>query len=236
MRCIYCQNYPWSQEGKGEEYGAKELAGIFENLRGKGCHNWNLVSPTPWIPQIREALNMVDGKKLPVVYNTSGYERKKVIRDCSDMVDVFLFDLRYSRNETAKEASDTDNYADFARSALKEAWDIKGPVSLDGNGAAISGVICRILVLPGHSDEAVENIRWLNETLGKKVSISIMSQYVPCHKALDSEPWNRPISMEEYREAVETARSCGFEGGWIQEYGKSVSLDLVGYRMRPDGS
>lgn len=234
LRCVYCQNHPWSQEGQGEKYGAENLAGVFVELKRRGCHNWNLVSPTPWLPQIRDALRTAraDEDPLPIVYNTSGFERPEILETFNDVTDVFLTDLRYAWHESALEGSGNGAYAESARAALREMWRLKGPLKTDERGIAISGTICRILVLPGRADEAVGNLRWLAETVGTDVSLSLMAQYLPLYKAVSMESWNRQITEDEYTAVCDEAEKLGFSNGWIQEYGVPAEKNLVGKDMQ----
>jgi putative pyruvate formate lyase activating enzyme len=235
LKCLYCQNYPWSQEAAGEKYSVESLAAIMCQLRDHGCHNWNLVSPTPWLPMIMEALKKVEekGKLLPVVYNTSGYEREEILETLRGKITVYLPDLRYAREETAAEGSGADNYVRYSRAALKEMWRQVGALKLDNNGVAVSGLICRILILPELAEEACLNIRWLAENIGTDVTLSIMSQYTPAYKATATEPWNRRITHEEYRQVCDQAKLCGFSSGWIQDYNNQLNSDLIGYNMHP---
>ena len=234
MKCLYCQNFPWSQDGHGERYSAEEMAAILTKLHREGCHNWNLVSPTPWLPQIREAVNSVKhaGVSLPVVYNTSGFERVEVLTEYEDLTDIYLADLRYSRSGSAKAGSDAAGYVDAARAAFLEMWRQKGPLKLDGQGVAVSGTICRLLILPGLANEVVENLEWLAGHVGPGVAISLMSQYVPAHKAPGQEPWGRAISAQEYGMACEAMERLGFTEGWIQDLEEAAPKGLVGYEMK----
>lgn len=234
LACLYCQNYPWSQEGRGELYDAGALAKLFETIHAQGCHNWNLVSPTPWWPQIREAIRTVRGRgmSLPVVVNTSGFERVEVLEELRDVADIYLTDLRYAKPETALEGSGSAAYPDAARDALRAMWRMAGPVKTDRDGIAVSGTICRVLVLPGRADEAVDTLRWMAGAIGTGVSLSLMAQYQPLYKAPAQPPWDRTVTRAEYEQVCEEADRLGFVEGWIQEYGGNVPDGLVGHRMQ----
>jgi len=234
LKCLYCQNYPWSQEGKGRRYSAEELEEVFRALARDGCHNWNLVSPTPWLVQIEKALDAVrkDGISFPVVYNTSGFERVEIIERLRGLVDVYLTDLRYSRESSAEEGSGTGKYVASARAALKKMFEAAGPLKLDGDGMAVSGTICRLLILPGRAVEAVENLEWMAREIGNGVAVSVMAQYVPAHKAVSKAPWNRNITEGEYGLVCDAVDRLGFSAGWIQDYEKKVSEDFAGFRMK----
>ena len=225
MKCLYCQNSPWSWRGEGVDKSIPELTAIFRDLATKDrVENWNLVSPTPYLPFIREAVAPLikEGIRLPFVWNSSGYEKVETLEEYKDLCDWALFDLRYSRGKTAAEASAAPNYVEAARSALK--WAYKH-----------TKVICRILVLPGHADEAIENLAWIATELSNKLPVSIMSQYTPAYKALETPPFNRGVTQEEYDEVTEAAADFGFEQGWIQGFGAAdPKLALLGENMSSD--
>lgn len=235
LRCVYCQNYPWSQEGSGDIYSVEELAGIFRQLRQSGCHNWNLVSPTPWLPMIVPALELAghDGPCLPVVYNTSGFEREETLQALAGKVDVYLTDLRYARPESALAGSGAPEYIDVARGALKEMWRQAGRIRYDERGLAVAGVICRLLILPGHAEEVCENLEWLADQVGVGVALSVMAQYTPAYRAVQSAPWNRRITREEYRLVCRKVEALGFSAGWIQDYDTLTNERLVGFNLKP---
>jgi putative pyruvate formate lyase activating enzyme len=235
MRCLYCQNYPWSQQGQGRSGDAGWLAGILEAVRGAGCHNWNLVSPTPWWPWILEAIETAarSGARLPVVVNTSGFENLETLRALEGVVDVFLTDLRYARAASAAEGSDAERYVDVARAALREMWRQVGPLETDADGVARRGTICRVLVLPGRAAEAVESLQWLAETVGAGIAVSVMAQYTPLYQARHRPPWDRGVTPAEYGQVTEAVEALGFETGWVQEWGQPAPEGLLGCEMAP---
>ncbi len=232
LRCRYCQNYPWSQEGAGTLLPPGGLAGVLAALRRRGCHQWNLVSPTPWLASIVEALESIPAdERLPVAYNTSGFERAEVLEALAGRVQIYLTDLRYSRPATAAAQSDCAAYPGVAREACRLMWRQVGPLRLDDDGVAVSGLICRLLVLPGHAEEAVDNLRWLAETLGTDVAVSVMAQYTPAWKALEGPPWNRGVTRPEYDRVREAVDALGFENGWVQDLGGETEDALLGFAM-----
>jgi len=226
MKCLYCQNSPWSWRGEGVDKTIPELTEIFRELAVKDrVENWNLVSPTPYLPFIREAVEplLKEGIRLPFVWNSSGYERVETLEAYRDLCDWALFDLRYSRNETALRASAAPGYVEASRAAVRWAWERK------------KGLIVRILVLPGHADEAIENLAWLATELSNEVSVSVMSQFTPAYKALETPPFDRMVTEEEYESVTEAAADLGFENGWIQGYeAADPKLALLGENMGPD--
>ena len=236
LRCLFCQNYPWSQEGEGRVVDEAELAGILQALHEQGCHNWNLVSPTPWLPWIHAAWERVvaRGVRCPVVYNTSGFERVEIVRGLERWVDVYLTDLRYARTESAAEGSGCGPYVTAARDALVEMWRQTGPLVTDRDGIAVRGTICRLLVLPGRAEEAVANLEWLAGAVGTGIPVSVMAQYTPAYQAVArGEPWSRRPTEAEYATVVEAVERLGFGEGWVQEYEAPVPDHLVGFKMSP---
>jgi len=233
LRCVYCQNHPWSQGGTGDDLSIDALRDIFKRVAEKGCHNWNLVSPTPWLPQIREAAAPLlrAGISLPFVYNTSGFEAPETLEAFSDLADIALIDLRYATPEAAFEGSDARQYVEASRRAFLWFWNHLGPLETDAEGLAKRGVICRLLALPGRVSEAVANLEWLAKRVGNGVHISVMSQYTPVYRATQLAGWNRKVLEEEYALLTEAAEDLGFENGWIQEFEGEAPADLLGQTM-----
>lgn len=227
MKCLYCQNSPWSWRGEGQDKSVGELAAIMRDLALKDrIENWNLVSPTPYLPFIREAAASLrgDGIVLPFVWNSSGFERVETLEEYAELCDWALFDLRYSSDETAVKVSASQGYVAAARSAVKWAWN-RRPDRL----------IVRLLVLPGHADEAIENLAWLATEVSSEVPVSIMSQFTPAYKALNTPPFDRCVTEEEYESVVEAADDFGFNNGWTQGFGAAdPKLALLGENMSPD--
>ena len=226
MRCLYCQNSPWSWGGEGRDMSVAELAGIFRDLACKDrVENWNLVSPTPYLPCIREAAATLkaEGIRLPFVWNSSGYERVETLEEYSDLCDWALFDLRYSRDETAMSASAAPGYVAASRAAVRWAWEKR------------KGLIVRVLVLPGHADEAMENLAWLATELSSEVHVSIMSQYTPAYRAKGTPPFDRGVTEGEYESVTEAAADFGFANGWTQGFGAAdPKLAFLGENMGAD--
>ena len=258
MKCLYCQNSPWSWRGEGVDKTIPELTAIFRELAVKDrVENWNLVSPTPYLPFIREAVKPLfdEGIRLPFVWNSSGYERVETLEEYSDLCDWALFDLRYSRDETAIAASAAPGYVAAARAAVKWAWEREVKVEGEGEQRNLSTcafglqkdsnhhcspspftftshLIVRLLVLPGHADEAIENLAWLATELSNEIPVSIMSQFTPAYKALETPPFDRGVTEEEYASVTEAAADFGFENGWIQGFGAAdPKLALLGENM-----
>ena len=237
MKCLYCQNSPWSWKGEGEDVSVERLTSILRGLAvDDGCANWNLVSPTPYLPFIRAAARPLasEGVRLPFVWNSSGYESAGTLAEYKDLCDIALFDLRYADDATARAASSAPGYVAASRAAVKWAWDNLGRLDCDEPGRATRGLIVRILVLPGHADEAIANLAWLASECSPTVHVSVMSQYTPAYKALGAPPFDRPVTEEEYESVAEAAADFGFENGWLQGFeSRSADLDLLGESMPP---
>lgn len=232
MKCLYCQNSPWSWNGRGDDITVERLTDIFRELAVKDrCVNWNLVSPTPYLPFIREAVRPLfdEGIRIPFVWNSSGYESVATLDEYSELCDTALFDLRYSNDATAATASSAPGYVSAARAAVR--WAYERPA----RGGGTPPLIVRILVLPGHADEAIENLAWIATELSPEIPVSIMSQFTPAYRALETPPFNRKVTEEEYESVTEAAADFGFENGWIQGYeAANPSLALLGENM-PEG-
>ena len=233
MKCLYCQNSPWSWKGEGTDLTVPGLADILRDLALKDrVENWNLVSPTPYLPFIREAAEILkkEGVSLPFVWNSSGYERVETLASYAELCACALFDLRYAHNATAIRYSSAPGYVEAARAAVRWAWmrTVCGKSSLPH-------LIVRILVLPGLADEAIENLAWLATELSNEIPVSIMAQYTPAYKALEMPPLNRAVTRDEYEAVTEAAADFGFENGWIQGYEASdPKLALLGENMTAD--
>lgn len=217
MRCVYCQNYEISSEGKGKEITVERLAEIFLELREKGAQNIELVNPTHFAPRILRSIELAkhQGLGLPIVYNTGGYERVETLRMFDGTVDIYLPDVKYYSEETAKQLSSATDYFNTAMSAVEEMVRQTGKPRFDDNGMMISGVIVRHLVLPGLYKDSVEVIRRLGEHFGDKILFSLMSQYTPFGKVKTSaelSTFNRRITTFEYRKALEAVYEAGLEG------------------------
>ena len=216
LRCRFCQNWEVSRFEAGVEVSVEELAGVFLELQKKGAHNLNLVTPTHYAYQIAESILLArrDGFSLPVVWNSSAYEKPEVISLVSSFVDIFLPDLKFVREEVSSRLTEVSDYWKWASRAVRRMIELKGELAVD-RGLAVRGVIVRHHVLPGGLSDTEEVLSFLAE-LSPNTWLSLMNQYFPCGEAFEIPPLNRRLSREEYRRAVETARSLGFENGWFQ--------------------
>jgi putative pyruvate formate lyase activating enzyme len=220
LHCVYCQNYPISQLGEGNEVTAEELAGMMLRLEQKGCHNINLVTPTHYIPQILEALALAVEQEfnLPIVYNTSGYELPETLKLMEGAVDIYLPDMRYADSAPARLYSGAADYPEINRAAVKEMYGQVGDLLLDEEGIARRGLIIRHLVLPGNLAGTERTMEFIAEEISPDTYISLMSQYFPAYKAVGNPLLDRRITTAEYAAAQDIMETYGLTNGWIQEY------------------
>lgn len=222
LRCVYCQNREISRGEAGKAISAERLRDIFLSLESKGAANINLVTPTHYVPQIVRALELAKeaGMKLPVVYNSSGYERVETLRLLEGLVDIYLPDMKYSRSESAARYSGAPDYPERVKEALAEMVRQTGSVAFsEETGMLKRGVVVRHLVLPGHVKEAGEIIRYLVNSFGDRIYISIMNQYTPCTELADYPELDRKVTKREYERVLQEALDAGVENGFFQEGG-----------------
>lgn len=221
LNCIYCQNYEISQCGKGKEITIQTLADIFIKQQEKGAHNINLVTPTMYVYQIIEAIKLArkNGLKIPIIYNSNGYENIETIKMLNGYIDVYLPDLKYYTNELSKKYSNVDNYFEVATNAIKEMYSQVGNAVFDDNGIIQKGVIIRHLVLPNHIQNTKNILKWINENMPKDIYVSVMAQYFPTYKAKNDSLINRKLNKKEYKEVFNYLYSLDLQNGYIQELG-----------------
>ena len=218
LGCVYCQNRAISREGLGKIVSQEALSGLFFRLQQQGAHNINLVTPTHFAPWIIEAVERYrkEGGSLPIVYNTGGYERKEAIAALSETVDIYLTDLKYAEAQTAKKYSGAADYPKVAREALAEMLRAVGEPQFDEEGMLKRGVVVRLLVLPSAEYEAMMNLKWIKETFGDSLIISIMNQYTPVGEQLPKELAS-PLPERAYATVVDYAKKLNFKYAYIQE-------------------
>lgn len=221
MNCVFCQNYEISQQGKGKEISIEELADIFIKQQEKDVENINLVTPTSYVPQILEAIKIArkNGLKLPIVYNTNGYEKVETLKMLEGYVDIYLPDFKYSDNELGKRLSKVDNYFEIVTEALKEMYRQTGKAVFNGEGIMQKGMIIRHLVLPNHILNSRRVLKWINENM-HDVYVSVMAQYFPTYKAKEIDDINRKLTKEEYEQIEKYLYRLDLENGYIQELGE----------------
>lgn len=219
MRCKFCQNYQISQEGLGDEISDKSLADMMLMLQKKGCHNINLVSPTHFIPNIISALVIAaeKGLKIPLVYNTNGYEKVETMELLDGIVDIYLPDIKYTDNDTAVRLSNAPKYFDYNKTALKEMYRQAGNLEMDEKGIAVRGLVIRHLVLPNYLAGSQKAFSFLAREISKDAYIGIMAQYRPCYKAVNDPELGRTITEDEYKRTLRWAKEAGLHNILIQE-------------------
>ena len=219
LRCLFCQNFPISQLGNGEETTTAGLAARMLKLQGQGVHNINFVTPGHFLPQILAALRLAipQGFKLPIVWNSSGYERADALSLLDGVVDIYLPDMKYTAEEPAANFSSAPGYRVINRSAVLEMFRQVGHLDLDRDGIAVKGLVIRHLVLPEGAAGSSETLHWIAENLGRETHIALMNQFFPAHQASGVKGIHRKITDEEYERAVTALEEAGLENGWIQE-------------------
>lgn len=220
MKCVYCQNYGISAENFGKEITSDRLSEIFLELQLKGAHNINLVNPTHFVPQIIKALKAAkqSGLKIPIVYNSGGYERVETLRALDGLVDIYLPDVKYFDSETAERLSNAPDYFNTAMNAVSEMVRQTGKPVFDGN-ILLRGTIVRHLVLPNLYKDSINVINAVAERFKDKILFSIMSQYTPFGLVKTDERFktlNRRITTFEYQKALDAVIAAGLEG-FMQE-------------------
>lgn len=243
MRCVYCQNFQISQNRRGmrgKEMDCRALAGQLLYLQDElHCHNINFVSPTHFVPQIvravYEAVPM--GLKIPLVYNTGGYDSPETIRLLDGIIDIYLPDIRYASNKIANRYSRAPGYVETARAVIQEMYRQVGNLVVDGHGIAVSGLIVRHLILPDKLAGSEESLTWLVNNISRDVNISVMAQYYPAHRASRYPSLARKINQSEYDEVIGLLERLGIDNGWVQAMDASDSyrpdFDRDGHPFQP---
>ncbi len=218
MSCKFCQNYKISQEGLGKEIEISDLANEFIRLQDEQANNINLVTGFMYIPQIIDAIKIArnNGLKIPIVYNSSGYEKVESLRMLEGYIDVYLPDFKYFDDSLAQRLSNVGNYKEVVQKALKEMYRQVGVPQFDENGIIKKGLIIRHLVLPNHIKNSKEVLKWIKENIDEKVYLSLMAQYFPTYKALEIKDINRKLNSNEFEEIEQYVFNLNFNG-YIQD-------------------
>ena len=220
LRCVYCQNYKISHMGVGKTVSTEELAKAFLNLQEKGANNINLVTPTHYVPQIIDAVNLArkKGLTLPILYNSSGYENVETIKMLHGIVDIYLPDLKYFDDKYAERYSGVKSYFDIASRAISEMFKSVGKCVFDGNGIIKKGVIVRHMMLPHLLFDSKKILDYLFKTYGDDIFISIMNQYTPIKTLPKDYPeLNEKVSEKYYNSLIDYALKLGIKNAYIQE-------------------
>lgn len=219
LRCCFCQNREIAIGDCGKEISAERLADIFLELEQKGAANLNLVTGAHYVPQIILALEDARrrGCRLPVVYNSGGYEKTETLQMLKGYVDIYLPDLKYLETDLAKAYSHASDYPERARAAIKEMVDQTGECRFGEDGYIKKGTIVRHLILPGHTRNSIRVLEYLHKTYGNRIYISIMNQYTPVYHQEFYPELNRRVTAREYQKVLNAAIELGVENGFFQE-------------------
>ncbi len=233
LRCIFCQNWPIAHEGQGKEYEDEGLADMMISLQKIGCHNINLVTPTHVMPHIINATRIAykKGLHLPIMYNTSGYERTEILKILDGIIDIYKPDMKYTDSAMAeKYSSGARDYPEVTKNAILEMHRQVGVLQSDSRGLATRGVIIRHLVMPNRVAGTEEFVKWVAQNLPKSTYVNIMAQYRVEYKAYEYPEIARGITVAEYLEAMDWAKQAGL----INLDSKSLALYKIYDRRRSD--
>lgn len=219
LRCAFCQNYVISAENVGKEVSIKRLSEIFLEQQDRNAHNINLVTPTHYIPQIIEALDIAKSKglNLPILFNTNSYVNTSTLKILNGYIDVYLPDLKYFDNKYAIKYSHAPNYFNYASKAIEEMFNQVGTIKFDKNGMVTKGVIVRHLMLPGLLFDSKKVLDYIYNTFGDSIYISIMNQYVPMYNSYKFPEINKPLNPKHYDAFINYCLSLGIKNAFIQE-------------------
>ena len=218
LRCVYCQNALLSRECRGKDITVKELSDTMLRLQEQGAHNINLVTPTQYSAQIIDAARLARdcGLYIPIVYNTSGYEKVDAVDSLCGTVSIYLMDYKYADNTLAMKYSGVSDYDEVAFASLEKMVRQVGSPHFDKEGIMLSGVIVRHLVLPGDIENSKAVLQKIHRVFGERIIISIMNQYTPIGR-LPFEKLNRTVTAQEYKEVVDFALRIGIKNAYIQD-------------------
>lgn len=219
LSCVFCQNREISRGRTGKEVSVERLSNIMLDLQNQMAHNINLVTPTHFIPSIAEAIKLARSKGLtiPIVYNTGSFDNPEALKILDGLVDIYLPDLKYYTKKTSIAYSNAEYYPEVARRAITEMFHQVGKPCFDDHGIMTKGIIIRILLLPGHVAEAKLSLKYLLDTYGDNIYISLMNQYTPMPDM--KPPLNRTVTHEEYDQLLDYAEKNGLKNGFIQDFG-----------------
>ena len=222
LRCLYCQNHQISQayrKARPDELEPAALAERLLELQARGCHNINFVSPSHYAAQMVRAIGEAArrGLRVPIVYNSNAYDALEVLRLLDGIIDIYLPDLKYGDDAAARRYSHVRGYVGHARAAIAEMWRQVGPLELGADGLGRRGTIVRHLVLPNDLADSEPSLAWLREACGPDVTLSLMGQYTPAHKAAREALLSRTIRPREYARVIECAERLGFHDLLLQD-------------------
>lgn len=219
LACLYCQNYEISQLRIGQEVSFERLAEIMLELQNQGCHNINLVTPTPQVSQIIKAFSLAreKGLKIPLVYNTNGYDSVETLKLLRGIVDIYMPDLKYSDEKIAFKYSQAPAYFKVMKKAIKEMYHQVGDLVINNEGIAVRGLLARHLILPNSLAGSKKIFEFLAKEISPKTFLNIMDQYYPTFRAKEFPELARPINQKEYNQAIKLAKEFGLKRLYFRE-------------------
>lgn len=228
LQCCFCQNREIAKGNQGMHVTVERLTEIFIELWQKGAANINLVTGVHYVPQIIKALEQAKkrGMDIPVVYNSSGYEKEETIDMLNGYIDVYLPDFKYMDQELARKFSHAQNYPEITKKAIEKMTEQTKECYFDEKGYIKKGTIVRHLILPGHTRDSIQILKYLHEKYGNKIYISIMNQYTPVVYNAEYQELNRKVTKREYEKVLNAALEMGIENGFFQE-GKTAEQSFI---------
>ncbi len=225
LRCVFCQNYTISSENSGKTISTERLSEIMLEQQARGVHNINLVTATHFIPSIIKAVQKAknNGLKIPIVYNTGGYEKVESIKMLEGTVDIYLPDIKYFSPELSLKYSGASDYFDYASEAVLEMYHQTGNNIYDDNGIMKSGVIIRHMIMPSHKEDSYKVLDWIRDNIGTEACVSLLSQYTPAYNAEKYKEINRKLMSLEYTRVIEHFFDIGLKNGFMQEKSSAES-------------
>ncbi len=219
LHCVYCQNYPISQYRNGRLYTPENVAKLMLNLERRGAHNINFVTPSHYVPQLMEAMLIAyrDGMKIPIVYNSSGYDSVEMLKLLDGVIDIYMPDMRYTKSEYSKKFSDVTDYPEINRKAIREMHRQVGVLKTK-NGIGVKGLLIRHLVLPGGISGSKEIFEFIANEISSDTHVAVMSQYFPAYNACNFPEIAERVSRDEYEQALDWFDDAGLHNGFIQPY------------------
>lgn len=225
LRCVFCQNYTISSENSGKTISTERLSEIMLEQQARGVHNINLVTATHFIPSIIKAVQKAknNGLKVPIVYNTGGYEKVESIKMLEGTVDIYLPDIKYFSSELSLKYSGASDYFSYASEAVLEMYRQTGNNIYDDNGIMKSGVIIRHMIMPSHREDSYKVLDWIRDNIGTEACVSLLSQYTPAYNAEKYKEINRKLMSLEYTRVIEHFFDIGLKNGFMQEKSSAES-------------
>ena len=211
LRCLFCQNWEISHKGMGREVEPDELADMMLNLQQRGCHNINFVTPSHVVAQIIAAVDIAvqKGLRLPLVYNTGGYDSPEALALLDGIIDIYMPDMKYGDSAIARKYSKARNYVEINFAAVREMHRQVGDLQLDDNGVALRGLLVRHLVLPDHLAGSETILAFLADEISSNTYLNLMDQYHPCYRADENPPLDRCLTTDEFNEALQLTKKYG---------------------------